>query len=95
MTKTWLAVERLENWEVDRSEGFRRFGIPSYLERRAKTVEVDDRVIFYVSSGISCFADIRRITSPTVGKLGLSGAYDEGFPFHISTEPVLSLERDF
>ena len=92
--QTWMAVERLENWEADRATDFKRFGIPYRARKRAQNVRKDDLIVAYVSSAISCFADIRRVTTPTIEKLGFDGGYDDVFPFCIRTEGVLALDRE-
>ena len=89
-----MAVERLENWQADSATKFKRFGIPDRTRRRAQSIEKDDLIVGYVSSGISCFADIRRITSSTIEKLGFVEGYDDVFPFCIRTESLLVLDRE-
>jgi hypothetical protein len=89
----WLMVERLENWEVDRREGFRRFGLPDRLGDRGNEIKKADLLIFYVSSGISCFADIREATEDGTHKLRLGGDYDTAFPIYLASKPLLTLPR--
>jgi hypothetical protein len=89
----WLLVERLENWEVDKQEGFRRFGLPERKESMASEIRKGDLLIIYVSSGISRFADIREATANEPRKLAFGGDYDTAFPLAISTEPHLTLDR--
>ena len=92
--QTWMAVERLENWEADRATDFTMFGIPDRTRKRAQKIRKGDLIVAYVSSAISCFADIRRITTPTIQKLGFVGGYDDVFPFCIRTESILVLDRE-
>lgn len=89
----WLLVERLENWEVDKREGFRRFGLPESKEVMARQIRKGDLLIAYVSSGISSFADIRKAMADEPRKLGFGGDYDTAFPLAISTAPHLTLSR--
>ena len=89
----WLLVERLENWKIDQMEGFRRFGLPEVKRTLAQQVEKGDTLIFYVSSGISRFSDIREATASGTAKLGIEGDYDTPYPLSISTRPILTLER--
>ncbi len=88
----WLLVERLENWEVDRMEGFRRFGLPEKKKRWADEMKTGDKLIFYVSSGMSRFADVREVIKEGTFRLGASGAYDTAFPLFIATKPILTLD---
>jgi predicted RNA-binding protein len=90
----WLLVERLENWEVDRKEGFRRFGLPARKQRLAEQMRKGDKLIFYVSSGLSQFADIREVSEDGVFALGTGGGYDTAFPLFIATTPRLTLDPD-
>ena len=69
------------------------FGIPERVRKRVESIRVGDLIIAYVSSAISSIADIRRITTPTIEKLGFMRGYDDIFPFCIRTESVLVLER--
>jgi predicted RNA-binding protein len=88
----WLLVERLENWEVDRKEGFRRFGLPANKKQLASEMKKGDKLIFYVSSGLSKFADIREASEEGTFDLGVRGGYDTAFPISISTKPLLTLD---
>ena len=89
----WLLIERLQNWRIDREEGFVRFGIPASKAPLAETVRAGDVLIFYVSSGISAFSHVREAAADGLRKLGLAGEYDVGFPFTLSTTPSLILPR--
>lgn len=90
----WLLVERRENWEVDREEGFLRFGIPKSKVKQASRIEKGDILIFYVSSGVSRFSDVREATDNGTKKLALGGNYDAAFPVYISTRPYLTLPKE-
>jgi hypothetical protein len=90
----WLLVERLENWNVDRSEQFRQFGLPRGKKKLGDLIKTGDLLIFYVSSGISSFADVREARADGLLKLGLEGDYDSPYPWRVMTKPVLTLPRD-
>jgi predicted RNA-binding protein len=89
----WLLVERLENWETDRQDGFRKFGIPERKQKMADAIRKGDRLIFYVSSGLSALSDIREAAEDGTRKLARGGDYDTAFPISISTRPYLTLDR--
>lgn len=93
MSSSWLLVERLENWNVDAAEGFQRFGLSEYKTKLAEQIKTGDRLIVYVSSGISAFSDIRESVSDGYKRLRFGGDYDTAFPISISTRPVLTLPR--
>jgi hypothetical protein len=90
----WLLVERFDNWQLDRLDGFRQFGLPRSKQKLGAEIRKGDQLIFYVSSGISSFADIREAADNGVCKLGLHGRYDEPFPWRVITTPVLTLPRE-
>lgn len=90
----WLLVERLENWQRDKLDGFRQFGIPERKEKLGRSIQKGDLLFFYVSSGRSKFADIREATEAGVTKLRLGGDYDTPFPWCVRTRPVLTLPQE-
>jgi hypothetical protein len=90
----WLLVERLDNWQTDRRDGFQQFGLPHLKRKLGGEIKKGDQLIFYVSSGISSFADIREATEDGVSRLGLGGSYDELYPWRVVTKPVLTLSRE-
>jgi hypothetical protein len=90
-TTCWLLVERLENWRLDRQDGFQKFGLPDRKVGLGRLIKKGDLLFFYVSSGRSCFADIREAREPSVSKLRLGGDYDMAFPWCVLTKPLLTL----
>ena len=90
----WLLIERLENWRADERDGFRQFGLPDGRLKLGKEIKKGDMLIFYVSSGIGSFADIREALSDGVSKLPQGGRYDTAFPWRVVTRPYLSLPRE-
>lgn len=90
----WLVVERYENWISDRQNGFCRYGIPHRLRNLASKVKRGDRLITYVSSRHSAFADIRCVTSDELQKINGLQFYDDPFQYSIQTKPILTLEQD-
>ena len=87
----WVIVERYENYLVDRTQNFRIFGIPQSKLNLATKMLAEDKIITCVSSGKSCFSDIREVTSNDVEALGIRGNYDTAFPYAISTRPICVL----
>lgn len=91
----WLLVERLDNWERDCVDGFRQFGIPSTKKKLAEGIRRGDFLIFYVSSHVSAFADVREALTDGVRPMSRGGEnYDTYFPWRISSRPILALPRD-
>jgi hypothetical protein len=90
----WLLVERLDNWERDCADGFRRFGIPSTKKKLAAGIRRGDLLIFYVSSGVSAFADVREARTNGVRPMLRGENYETYFPWKILSRPILTLPRD-
>lgn len=89
----WLFVERMEHWQIDEAEGFARFGLSPAAAKRAAEIQAGDRLVFYISSGVSAFSDIREALSGDIEKLRFGGDYDTAYPYAIRTRPVLVLPR--
>lgn len=90
----WLAVERLENWNIDAGEGFKRFGLSERRSRIASELRADDTVFVYVSSRISAIADCRRVTQDGHVRLGRDGEYDTAYEIAVKTAPLITLPRE-
>jgi hypothetical protein len=90
----WLLVERLANWERDCANGFRQFGIPSNKKGLAGRIRRGDFLIFYVSSGVSAFADVREAETDGVRPMPRDDNYDIHFPWMILSRPILTVARD-
>ena len=90
----WLLIERLENRIVDENEGFRQFGIPARREGMASQIRTGDYLIFYVSSGVSAFSDVRIATANGVQRLPHGGDYDTAYPVALSTRPEIILPQE-
>jgi hypothetical protein len=90
----WLLVERLSNWQIDQLDEFSQFGIPRAQEKLGKQIKKGDLLIFYVSSGISSFADVRQAREDGLSSLGPEGHYDEAYPWRVATKPVLTLPQE-
>jgi predicted RNA-binding protein len=90
----WLLVERLDNWQIDRLGEFQQFGLPNLRRKLGKQIKRGDLLIFYVSSGISSFADVREAVEDGVSKLGIEGDYDRPYPWRVKTKPILTLPRE-
>ena len=95
--KTWMIVERLENWQVDNDGGFSTISFPDRYARRLEQFSEGDQLFTYVASRISAFSDIRRVKGrPTAPKHRANRLeqYDSIYPITLLTEPVLVLPSD-
>lgn len=94
MTRKWLIVERPDNWETDKENNFRYFGIPKRKIGMANEISAGDILFVYVSKGISKFSDIRVVKSNQLKKLNRSVGYDDIFPYAIVTKPLITLPAE-
>lgn len=90
----WLLVERLENWKVDRDSGFLVLGIGERKKATAEKMKPGDLIITYVSSGRSCFVDIRTVTGSGVRRSKRGLIYDDVYPYEIDTSPLKILPEE-
>lgn len=95
--QSWLIVERIDNWEADRMNGFSFFGLSPRYKSISSRIKEGDRVYCYVSSSISAFSDIRIVREAGLKKINEDSAYDvysRNFAYYFTTEPVLVLDPD-
>jgi hypothetical protein len=90
----WLLVERLENWLADEKRCFTGFGIQDRKKKLGGEIRKGDLLIFYVSDGISCLADVREAISNGIEKRPIGSDYDTPYPWWVRTAPVLTLARE-
>lgn len=90
----WLIVERLENWERDRADGFRVLGFCDSHKRIVESFRPGDILIVYVARARSALADCRRVTSERPVRSFDRRWSDDLYPLRITTEPVLTLPID-
>ena len=88
-----LNVESFENWVIDKKNGFEYLGITDRKRRFFEHLSLDDLLLTYVKR--KGFLDIRQISSPDVGKLGIRSPYPDGiFPWRIGTKLVAALDDE-
>jgi hypothetical protein len=90
----WLVVERLENWKIDEAGGFCQFGLSHQKEVIGRKVKKGDWLIFYVSSSIAAFSDVREATADGVSPSAHYTGYDLPFPWRLETRSLLVLPRE-
>lgn len=94
--KTWILTGSLDNFRATREHGFRVIGVKERRRRMAETVEVGDRIVFYVT-GVQSFGGIVRVTGEMYEDRekiwpGKPGSPDQ-YPWRFETEPVLILDE--
>ena len=98
--KFWLIVEKAENWQIDKENGFEFFGLPEKSRKFAKGLEPGDVLLTYVSGVPSAIADSRRVIEvdcPAEDRLALyrsSTAYLRDLSFLLLTKPMDVLQRE-
>jgi EVE domain-containing protein len=97
MEQHWLIIERFDNWDADRTNGFTFFGLPDRHRNAALEIKKGDKVYCYVSSKISAFSDIRIVLDAGLKKINedsFEDIYDRSFPYYFTTAPMLVLPRE-
>ena len=93
----WMVVQTPENHEITRGQGFTLHGLTSKQRRRARRMEPDDRILFYVGG------EVRKWTAIVVVKSKYfedrtpiwesNGSRQELFPYRVKTSPSLVLDE--
>ena len=93
----WMVVQTPENHEITRGQGFTLHGLTSKQRRRARRMELDDRILFYVGG------EVRKWTAIAVVKSKYfedrtpiwesNGSRRELFPYRVKTSPSIVLDE--
>ena len=93
----WMVVQTPENHEITRGQGFTLHGLTSKQRRRARRMEPDDRILFYVGG------EVRKWTAIVVVKSKYfedrtpiwesNGSRQELFPYRVKTTPAIVLDE--
>ena len=93
----WMVVQTPENHEITRGQGFTLHGLTSKQKRRARRMEPDDRILFYVGG------EMRKWTAIAVVKSKFfedrtpiwesNGSRQELFPYRVKTTPSIVLDE--
>lgn len=93
----WMVVQTPENHEITRGQGFTLHGLTSKQKRRARRMEPDDRILFYVGG------EMRKWTAIAVVKSKYfedrtpiwesNGSRQELFPYRVKTSPSIVLDE--
>jgi hypothetical protein len=92
MAQSWLIIERIENWEIDRAADFQYFGLSNRYRNTVANIAEKDLVFCYVS-GQSAFADVRVVREAGLKPMKIQYYFDD-FPLYIATAPLLVLPRE-
>jgi predicted RNA-binding protein len=95
--KTWILTGSLDNFRATRDHGFSVIGMKERRRRMAESVEVGDRIVFYVTV-VQAFAGLVRVTGELYEDRtkiwpGKPGKVDP-YPWRFATEPELVLEEE-
>ena len=93
----WMVVQTPENHEITRGQGFTLHGLTSKQRRRARRMEPDDRILFYVGG------EVRKWTAIAIVKSKYfedrtpiwesNGSRRELFPYRVKTTPSIVLDE--
>ena len=93
----WMVVQTPENHDITRGQGFTLHGLTSKQRRRARRMEPDDRILFYVGG------EVRKWTAIAVVKSKYfedrtpiwesNGSRRELFPYRVKTTPSIVLDE--
>ena len=93
----WMVVQTPENYEITRGRGFTLYGLTSRQRRRARRMEPDDRILFYVGGTVRKWTAIVTITSKffedTSPIWKSNGSRTEVFPYRVETSPTIVLDE--
>ena len=92
----WMVVETPKNFEISKRLGFTVHGLGARYRRRARRMEPDDRVLFYIS-GIRKWAATASITSRYFEDrkpIWESNGSREDFPYRVKMSPSIVLDEE-
>ena len=93
----WMVVQTPENHEITRGQGFTLHGLTSKQRRRARRMEPDDRILFYVGGSVRKWTAIVTVTSKYFEDRTpiwqSNGSRRELFPYRVKTTPSIVLDE--
>ncbi len=92
----WMVVQTPENFRVSRGLGFKIHGLTSRQRRRARRMEPDDKVLFYIA-GTRKWPVIANVASKYYedrSQIWHSNGQREVYPFRVKLAPAIVLDED-
>lgn len=93
----WMVVQTPENYEITRERGFTLYGLTSRQRRRARRMEPDDHILFYVGGSVRKWTAIVTVTSKFFEDRSpiwkSNGSRPELFPYRVETSPTIVLDE--
>ena len=93
----WMVVQTPENHEITRGQGFTLHGLTSKQRRRARRMEPDDRILFYVAGEVRKWTAIVTVTSKYFEDRTpiweSNGSRRELYPYRVKTTPSIVLDE--
>jgi len=90
--KYWLYVLRKENFEITSENKFSLIGFPERKLKIAKEMDVGDKIVLYIASGVSKIPGIVEIKSDYYESR--EWIWDDTFPIRLKTKPYIILKKD-
>lgn len=93
----WMVVQTPENHEITKGQGYTLYGLTSRQRRRARRMEPEDRILFYIGGKVRKWSAIASVTAPyfedrtPIWKS--NGSYDEVFPYRVKISPSIVLDE--
>ena len=93
----WMVVQTPGNHEITRGQGFTLHGLTSKQRRRARRMEPDDRILFYVGGNVRKWTAIAAVTSKYFEDRtpiwDSNGSRRELYPYRVKTTPSIVLDE--
>ena len=94
----WMVVQTRDNHEITRGRGFTIHGLTSKQRRRARRMEPDDRILFYVGGDVRKWTAIATVTSKYFEDRTpiweSNGSRRELYPYRVKMTPSIVLDED-
>ena len=94
----WMVVQTPDNFEISKGRGFAIHGLTSRQKRRARRMEPDDRILFYIGGAIRKWGATATVTSKFFEDhepiWNISETRREVFPYRVNISPALVLDED-
>ena len=94
----WMVVQTQENHEITRGRGFTLHGLTSKQRRRARRMEPDDRILFYVGGDVRKWTAIATVTSKYFEDRTpiweSNSSRRELYPYRVKMTPSIVLDED-
>lgn len=93
----WMVVQTPDNFEVSKGRGFTIHGLTSRQRRRARRMEPNDRILFYIGGSVRKWSATATVTSKFFEDRepiwNVNETSRELFPYRVNISPALVLDE--